>query len=360
MRSQRRGRTRRSSPSSTRPTRSRRSTTRTATPRRSSSRWARSSRRRPRSTRPRRRARSSPTSRASTTARRGSRRAYACATPIEYDWCGATWEAPSARPCERTAHELVDGVPRCRGGRRRRRVTPPATYTDGDGNRLSGTRRSRRRASPAPSTALTLIDMGVDPAQNLIGTFGERATSGSNVDRHAKPANLADHGDHAAAPSTVALPHRPVARREGAARQHVRRRQHVLGKTTTTAASSTAIMDANGWPDVIIASAPLRRRAWIIENKPEVVAGAAARASGPRFFRSHPSSRTRRRCGIRRDRRGLRDARDAQKGAGRRHRGGDGAPRVGRGGVLRERRQLEALRQQGGRRARRTRRPRRR
>ena len=174
MRSQRRGRTRRSSPSSTRPSRSRRSTTRTATPRRSSSRWARSSRRRPRSTRPRRRARSSPTSRASTTARRGSRRASTRA-PRRSSTTGASQRLTrygavgDALVRVDAAYELVDGV-----------LAPPG---------FSDVRRRRRHDvnwhATKPKIVITAgadarARMGVDAGRNSAG-FDGRAHVSSNV-----------------------------------------------------------------------------------------------------------------------------------------------------------------------------------
>ena len=47
--------------------------------------------------------------------------------------------------------------------------------------------------------ALTLMDMGV-PASQIVGTFGERGTSGSNIGGVYANYNMADHGDHANAP----------------------------------------------------------------------------------------------------------------------------------------------------------------
>ena len=120
---------------------------------------------------------------------------YACATPIEYDWCGTDLGGAVGAPWCESGHELVDGV--CS------QVSPPppphtATYTDGDGN-THVWHATKPKIVTGAFQALTLIDMGVDPAQ-IIGTFGERATSGSNVDGVYANYNIADHGDHAAAP----------------------------------------------------------------------------------------------------------------------------------------------------------------
>ena len=47
--------------------------------------------------------------------------------------------------------------------------------------------------------AIALLHMGMDPSQ-IIGTFGERGTSGSNVNGYYHNGNLADHGNHSSAP----------------------------------------------------------------------------------------------------------------------------------------------------------------
>ena len=196
---------------------------------------------------------------------------YACATPIEYDWCGTDLGGAVGAPWCESGHELVDGV--CS------QVSPPppphtATYTDGDGN-THVWHATKPKIVTGAFQALTLIDMGVDPAQ-IIGTFGERATSGSNVDGVYANYNIADHGDHAAAPydpSHFLTDPSPAEKALLANMYDVS--PTCSGTNGYCSAFDVTIMDANGWPDVIIAG-PLFE-AWIIENKPEVLAGAAAR-----------------------------------------------------------------------------------
>ena len=193
-------------------------------------------------------------------------------SPKVYSTCEHCSAAANAEAWSlKAGYELVDGV--CS------QVSPPppphtATYTDGDGN-THVWHATKPKIVTGAFQALTLIDMGVDPAQ-IIGTFGERATSGSNVDGVYANYNIADHGDHAAAPydpSHFLTDPSPAEKALLANMYDVS--PTCSGTNGYCSAFDVTIMDANGWPDVIIAG-PLFEP-WIIENKPEVVAGAAAR-----------------------------------------------------------------------------------
>ena len=160
---------------------------------------------------------------------------YACATPIEYDWCGTDLGGAVGAPWCESGHELVDGV--CS------QVSPPppphtATYTDGDGN-THVWHATKPKIVTGAFQALTLIDMGVDPAQ-IIGTFGERATSGSNVDGVYANYNIADHGDHAAAPYDPSHFLTDPSPAEKALLANMYDVSPTCSGTTTTAASSTS------------------------------------------------------------------------------------------------------------------------
>jgi len=171
----------------------------------------------------------------------------------------------------KAGYELVDGV--CA----QMPPSPPphtATYTDGDG-RTHVWHATKPKIVTGAFQALTLLDMGVDPAQ-IIGTFGERATSGSNVDGVYANYNIADHGEHADAqydPSHFLTDPSPEEKALLAAMYDVS--PTCSGSNNYCSEFNVTVMDEHGWPDVIIAG-PLFEE-YVVENKADVVAGAAAR-----------------------------------------------------------------------------------
>ena len=122
--------------------------------------------------------------------------------------------------------------------------------------------------------AFTLIDMGL-PASQVIGTFGERGTSGSNVNGVYANYNKVTYGvDHAASP--YAAPHfptDPTAEEQALLAQKIDVSPSCSGANDWCSEFNVTILDEQGWPDIIVAG-PLFA-AFIIDD--EVTAKAAER-----------------------------------------------------------------------------------
>ena len=121
--------------------------------------------------------------------------------------------------------------------------------------------------------AIALLHMGMDPSQ-IIGTHGERGTSGSNVNGYYHDGNLADHGDHASAPYDRAnFPMDPTAEERTMLAAMLDLSPGCSATNFYCTDFDQTILDANGWPDLIIEGAyhgPYY-------NSPELEAAAAAK-----------------------------------------------------------------------------------
>jgi len=104
--------------------------------------------------------------------------------------------------------------------------------------------------------ALALVHMGMDPSQ-IIGTYGPRASSGSNLNSYYHAGfSPGGHGDHANLPYDAALfPSDPTPEEQVMLAQ-----MHDLSPECSSINSycghfDHTILDANGWPDVILEGA---------------------------------------------------------------------------------------------------------
>ena len=106
--------------------------------------------------------------------------------------------------------------------------------------------------------ALTLMDMGLHASQ-IMGTFGERGTDGSNINGVFATADSwvtrGNHGDHANAehePDTHFLSD-PTAAEQALLTQMIDASPECSGTNTWCNKFNVTILDINGWPDLIIA-----------------------------------------------------------------------------------------------------------
>ena len=121
--------------------------------------------------------------------------------------------------------------------------------------------------------AIALLHMGMDPNQ-IIGTFGERGTSGSNVNGYYHDGNSADHGDHASAPYDRSnFPMDPTAEERTMLAAMLDLSPGCSATNYWCAEFKHSILDVNGWPDLIIEGAA--HGPWF--KSPELEAAAAAR-----------------------------------------------------------------------------------
>ena len=115
--------------------------------------------------------------------------------------------------------------------------------------------------------ALTLMHMGMDPSQ-IIGVYGEQARDGSNMNGQYSFSNGAfgAHGDHADLPHDVAnFPTNPTPEEQALLAQ-----MHDLSPDCSStnfwcAHFDHTILDANGWPDLIIEGPYHGANAWTDE-----------------------------------------------------------------------------------------------
>ena len=132
------------------------------------------------------------------------------------------------------------------------------TFTDDE-----GTTHTWAVAAPKIVTgamqALTLMDMGL-PASQVMGTFGERGTDGSNINGVFATAGTwgqknDNHGDHANAvyEPHVHFPSDPSPAEQALLSQMIDVSPECSHTNTWCNKFNATILDIHGWPDVIVA-----------------------------------------------------------------------------------------------------------
>jgi hypothetical protein len=100
--------------------------------------------------------------------------------------------------------------------------------------------------------AISLMHFGMQSSQ-IIGTFGERGTSGSNLNSYYQDGNKADHGNHAASVyEALNFPTDPNAEEQAMLTQAHDLSADCSAKNYYCASFNHTILDVNGWPDLII------------------------------------------------------------------------------------------------------------
>ena len=169
---------------------------------------------------------------------------------------------------------------------------PPhvGTFTDDE-----GTTHTWSAAVPTIVTgafqAMTLMDMGL-PASQIVGTFGERGTAGSNANGIYANYNAVDHGDHANAPYDPSHFHTdPTEAEQELLSQMIDLSPDCSHVNNYCSSFNITRLDMHGWPDLIVAG-PLFAQ-YIITA--DVVAAAAQHGvpiiyltdkTTPTFFKS--------------------------------------------------------------------------
>ena len=127
--------------------------------------------------------------------------------------------------------------------------------------------------------ALTLMHMGMDPSQ-IIGTYGERAVEGSNLNVHLGPNAFSgehfyqNHGDHASSVHDPSLfPTDPTPEEQVMLAQMLDLSPDCSSTNFWCSHFNHTLLDANGWPELIIEGMYHHGYAWT----DEFITAAAAR-----------------------------------------------------------------------------------
>ena len=100
--------------------------------------------------------------------------------------------------------------------------------------------------------AITLMHFGMQASQ-IVGTFGQRGTSGSNLNSYYHDGNNADHGNHSASVyDALNFPTDPNALEQAMLAQALDLSADCSATNYYCASFDHTILDANGWPDLII------------------------------------------------------------------------------------------------------------